>query len=234
MTRGRAASLAVALVVAVLTSTTAARADDDDDRPVTQKMRFVEKGGVLRVSTKITQIFDSAAYEALGSGFESTLLVRMWLYRKGEAEPVAFQMIQRKAIYDMWDEVYEVRLEGGGVRARTKKVKYRAEALKLLTSIDSVPIATVDDVPVDTNHVLVVVAELNPVSDETLAEVRRWLTEGNGGGLDRGGSLFGAMVSVFVNPKIAGADRVVRLKSQPFYRESEDEAATARDDREAP
>jgi hypothetical protein len=66
--------------------------------------------------------------------------------------------------------------------------------------------------------VLKLVAELNPVSKETLAEVRRWLSQGNGGGLDRGGTLFGSFVSVFYNPKIADADRVMRIRSQPFYR----------------
>jgi len=48
--------------------------------------------------------------------------------------------------------------------------------------------------------------------------VRRWLSQGTGGGLDRGGAFFGSFVSVFVNPKIAEADRVLRLRSQPFYR----------------
>ena len=60
--------------------------------------------------------------------------------------------------------------------------------------------------------------ELNPVSDQTLTEVRRWLTQGSGGGLDRGGAFFGSFVSVFVNPKIPPADRVIRIRSQPFYR----------------
>jgi hypothetical protein len=48
--------------------------------------------------------------------------------------------------------------------------------------------------------------------------VRRWLSQGTGGGLDRGGVFFGSFVSVFVNPKIADADRVLRIRSQPFYR----------------
>jgi hypothetical protein len=63
-----------------------------------------------------------------------------------------------------------------------------------------------------------VVAELNPVSAATMAEVRRWLSDGSGGGLDRGGSFFGSFVSVFVNLKLPAADRVVRLRSQPFFR----------------
>jgi hypothetical protein len=66
--------------------------------------------------------------------------------------------------------------------------------------------------------VLGMVVELNPVSQQTLAEVRRWLSLGTGGGLDHGGSFFGSFVSVFVNPKLPAADRVFRLRSQPFFR----------------
>jgi hypothetical protein len=51
-----------------------------------------------------------------------------------------------------------------------------------------------------------------------MTEVRRWLSQGTGGGLDRGGVFFGSFVSVFVNTKIADADRVLRIRSQPFYR----------------
>ncbi len=207
------------MVVALAVLAAPARGDDDDDdvKPKSQKMRFTEKGDRLLVSTKISKLFDSAAYEALGSGFESTILIRMWVYKKGSSDPVAFQVLQRKVIYDMWDEVYEIQLDGPDGRVK-KKVKYRAEALKLLTRIDAVPIADTADVPYEKNHYLTMVVELNPVDEETLAEVRRWLTKGGGGGLDRGGGLFGSMVSVFVNPKISDADRVLRLKSQPFYR----------------
>jgi len=67
-------------------------------------------------------------------------------------------------------------------------------------------------------YMLAMEVELNPVSKETLAEVRRWLSQGTGGGLDRGGAFFGSFVSVFVNPKIAAADRVLRIRSQPFFR----------------
>jgi hypothetical protein len=192
-----------------------------DDAPIKQKMKFTEKKGEIRVTTSIGKLFDSAAYEALGSGFESTILIRMWVYKKGSSDPISFQVLERKVIYDMWDEVYEIQLDGPGGRDKYK-VKYRAEALKLLTSIEAVPIVASDDLPFEKHHYLMMVIELNPVSEETLAEVRRWLTKGSGGGLDRGGSIFGRVVSVFVNPDIADADRVLRLKSQPFYRPAED------------
>ena len=210
MSRAVACAIAAALLVAAV-------AWAQDDAPIKQKMRFTEDAGRISVTTTINKLFDSDAYEALGSGFESTILVRLWVYKKGSSTPIAFQALERRVIYDMWDEVYEVQLDGPDGRSK-HKVKYKAEALKLLTSIEEVPVVVAGELPYEKHYVLMIVAELNPVSEETLAEVRRWLTKGSGGGLDRGGGLFGSVVSVFVNPKIAEADRVLRLRSQPFYR----------------
>jgi hypothetical protein len=80
-----------------------------------------------------------------------------------------------------------------------------------------VPIAQLADLPYEDLFYLAVRADLNPVSQETMTEVRRWLSQSTGG-LDRGGLFFGSFVSVFENPKIADADRVLRVRSQPFYR----------------
>jgi hypothetical protein len=130
---------------------------------------------------------------------------------------VTFGKEVRTVVYDLWDEQYVIRIEGTSGR-KTKKVKYRAEALKILTAVDDMPIARLSDIPVESIDYLRLTVQLNPVSKETLAEVRRWLSQGTGGGLDRGGVFFGSFVSVFVNPKIADADRVLRIRSQPFYR----------------
>jgi hypothetical protein len=210
---GRA--LLIALVAVGTLTAAAARADDAT--PDLVRMRFVERGNDLTVSTAFTKLFDSSAYNALDTGFASTVVIRAWIYPRDGADPVAFQYVQRSVVYDIWDEVYVLRLDEPTGR-RTLKVKYKAEALKELTSVEGLPIARLADLPYDAVYTLSMIVELNPVSKETLAEVRRWLSQGNGGGLDRGGSFFGSFVSVFVNPKIAEADRVVSLRSQPFFR----------------
>lgn len=205
----------LALVVALLVATSSAHADDDE--LINQRMRFVERGADLTVSTAITKLFDSAAYEALDSGFPSTVVIRMWVYPRSSTDPVAFQLIQRQVVYDLWDEVYVMRLDEPGGR-KILREKRKAEALKRLTSIDDLPIVKLAQMPYEQIYLLAMQVELNPVSKETLAQVRRWLSQGNGGGLDRGGAFFGSFVSVFVNPKIPEADRVLRFRSQPFYR----------------
>lgn len=207
-----------ATALAVLALATAAHAEDDKPD---ERMRFVENGTYLTVSTLprggIGKLFDTKAYEALKTGIASTVVIRIQITPVDSDTPVAEQLIRRQVVYDVWDENFSVQLEEP--RGTKKfKVKPHAEALKWLTMIDDLPVARLDVLPYNDVFVLKMVVELNPVSKETLAEVRRWLSQGNGGGLDRGGAFFGSFVSVFYNPKIADADRVIRLRSQPFYR----------------
>jgi hypothetical protein len=203
------------LVIALLLVSLPARADDE--KPEMQKMRFIERSQNLTVTTNISKLFDSAAYEALSSGFPSTIVIATAVYPRDGSDPITVGKEIRTVVYDLWDEQYIIRVDGAAGR-KTKKVKYRAEALKLITAVEDMPIAQLADIPFDDVFFLRLTVQLNPVSKETLAEVRRWLSQGTGGGLDRGGVFFGSFVSVFVNPKIADADRVLRIRSQPFFR----------------
>ncbi len=216
-----AIAAALPVIVAAAVTLAAAPARADDDKPELQRMRFVERGDDLTVSISppggIGKLFDASNYEALGSGIESTVVIRIQITPQDSDDPVAEQLIRRSVVYDVWDEVYRLQLDERGGQKKFP-VKFRAEALKWLTAIDDVPVARLAVLPLEKVYVLKMVVELNPVSKETLAEVRRWLSQGTGGGLDRGGAIFGTFVSVFYNPKIADADRVLRIRSQPFYR----------------
>jgi hypothetical protein len=217
-----AGAAALRLIVAAAVVGTAGPARADDDKPELQKMRFVERGDDLTASSilpgGIGKLFEATSYEALGSGIESTVVIRIQITPQDSDDPIAEQLIRRSVVYDVWDEVYRLKLDERGGQKKFQ-VKFRAEALKWLTAIEDVPVARLAVVPLEKVFVLKLVVELNPVSRETLAEVRRWLSQGTGGGLDRGGAFFGSFVSVFYNPKIADADRVLRIRSQPFYRQ---------------
>jgi hypothetical protein len=204
-----------ALLLSLLALSAVATAEDD--KPEVHKFRFIERGANLTVTanpTPMAKLFDSAAYDALDSGFTSTVVIRIWIYPKGSTDPASFVLLHRQVVYNVWDEVFEMKIDG---RAPIKE-KRQSEALKKLTSIEDLPVARLANLPYDQVYLLAMVVELNPVSKETLTEVRRWLSQGTGGGLDRGGAFFGSFVSVFVNPKIPEADRVLRVRSQPFYR----------------
>jgi uncharacterized protein DUF4390 len=214
----RRAVAALAAAAAVAIAAAPARAED---KPEYQHMRFLEHGDVLTMSTEppggIGKLFDAAAYDALGTGIRSTVVIRIQVTPRDSNDPVVEQLIERSVVYDVWDENYKLQLEERGGITKLQ-VKFHADALKWLTAIDDLPVAPLNLLPPNKVFVLRLVVELNPVSKETLAEVRRWLSQGGSGGLDRGGTFFGSFVSVFYNPKIAEADRVLRIYSQPFYR----------------
>ena len=203
------------VVVAALALALAAGPAVADDDTRQQDMLFTESGRLLRVATSVN-VLDASAYNRLDDGLPSTVLIRVWLSPTGKGRVVAAALLRRQIVYDLWDEVYTV-VTAGPTGRRTVQVKFKAEALKLLTAVD-VALTGVDALDPATSYTATVQAELNPVSASNLAEVRRWLTEGSGGGLDRGGSFFGSFVSVFVNPKLPAADRVLRLTSQPYVR----------------
>jgi len=207
---------ATIVVVLVLIAVTA-RADD---KPGLQRMRFIERGPNLTVTTTVGQLFDANAYENLRSGFTSTVYFTTAVYSRDTNEPISVSWERRTVVYDLWDEQYIIHFEGPGAgkQGRTRRVKQQAEALKVLTAVDDFPVASLGNIPYEQVFYLLMTVQLNPVDEKTLAEVRRWLSQGTGGGLDRGGVFFGSFVSVFVNPKMAKADRVLRLRSQPFYR----------------
>lgn len=208
----------LAVIAALLAGARAARADDDDE-PQLLRMQFVESGDQLLVSTigEIPRLFDEASFAALGKGTPTTVEIQIQITARDSELPIAQQIIQRTVFYDVWDEGYKMHFEQPG--GHKDLVENRsANALKRLTKLDSIPVAPLSMLPIDQVFVLKMLVKINPVSEKTLAEVRRWLSKGTSGGIDRGGALFGSFVSVFYNPKISDADRVLRIRSQPFYR----------------
>ncbi len=80
------------------------------------------------------------------------------------------------------------------------------------------PVADATRLRPDGRYVLAVRGDLNPISEDLLVEVRRWLVQPSRGQrrLGAGDSFFGSFVSIFVNPRIEDSERQVRFVSQPF------------------
>src|SRR6266545_2683116 len=192
---------------------------DQEDGIIFERMGFAEPGKHLVLTAAFTQIFDTAAFEKLSSGLPTTVALRLYVYRKSRTDaPVSLAVLRLEVVYDQWDEVYLVRTRGplGEKQLRTRS---RAEAVKALTELDQTPVAPLDRIEIGPHHFVAMVVELNPVSPELMAEMRRWLSRPAGEtSLDSSSSFFGSFVSVFVNPRLEQADRTLRIRSQPFYR----------------
>ena len=92
------------------------------------------------------------------------------------------------------------------------------EAIWRATALWQFPIADASRLRADGRYVVLVRGDLNPISEDLMADVRRWLVQPARGQrkLGAGDSFFGSFVSIFVNPHIEDSERQVRFVSQPF------------------
>lgn len=183
-----------------------------------RRMKFAEKSNSIVVTTDFTEVFDKEAYEDLSSGFPTTVVLRVYTYLNTQEAPVHVKVLRWRAVYDLWEENYVVRIEGFG-RTRTLRIDSRVEVLRTLTQLRKFPIANLRQIDIGPYYFLAMVIDLNPIDRRMLKEMRQWLTKStNQSRLDSSSNFFGSFVSVFVNPKLQEADRSVRLRSQRFYR----------------
>jgi len=205
--------LAALVAVAALSGVAAA-----DDVRLVRRMGFAERSGNLVVTMSFPELFDRSAVDKVSSGFPSSVVVRMYVFRKDRTDkPVSLVLIEHEIVFDLWDEVYVLRTRGP-LGKRELRYKNRQQAVRAMTELDHMPVAPLDRIAIGPHHFLAAVIELNPISPELLAEMRRWLTRPAGESLDSSSSFFGSFVSVFVNPKLDHSDRTLRVRSQPFYR----------------
>jgi hypothetical protein len=206
-----------AAVVALVAATLFPRPGRADDEVVYKRGRFYE-GADLSVSVGFREMFDRRLKSRLKDGFVVTVVMRVYLYRKEGGKPVGFAARTLKAVYDLWKERYLLQMQDHRGK-RYVRLRDQKQVVDRLTSLWRFPIARIGQIRPKTQYFIAVIAEVNPISEELLAEVRRWLRNPHGGHRRVGSeSFFGSFVSIFVNNKIRRAEKTFRLRSQPFYR----------------
>ena len=181
--------------------------------------RVDDDGHELTVTVDYPDLFDDALGRRLDSGFAMNVVVRGYLLREGRSRPEALAVRTLRAVYDLWEEVYLVE-EHDESGTRSFRETTRAAAVRRLTHLESLPLVEASRVPEGVRYAAALVVEVNPVSPALLAQVRRWLTRPPEAHrfTDVGESFFGSFVSIFLNPRVGDAERVLRFRTRPFFR----------------
>jgi hypothetical protein len=207
------ASLAVITMALAATQAMPARAQEPEER----KTGITRLDGRLLVSLGLQDLFKAQDAQRLLSGFTSRVLVRVAVFRRDKPEPVAQAMRHTEIVYDLWDEKFRVRRFEAGGKVEMREVSSAGEAIDLATALAAFPVVDLDRLEPGVAYRLSVRADLNPISQELLADVRRWLARPSPRSrMGSGDSFFGSFVSIFVNPRIDESERQLRLVS-PFW-----------------
>ena len=179
--------------------------------------RFDGGGPRLLLDVEFGELFDEPLRRRLDSGFATTVVVRCFLTRDGASRPEALAARTTRVAYDLWDEVY-VGEEQDAQGSRTFREPSRAEVVRRLTRLTHFPVAETARLEQGQRYVVALRVEVNPVSPELHAQLRRWLTRApEGPRFSSGGeSFFGSFVSIFVNPLPGEAERVLRRRLGPY------------------
>ncbi len=215
--RGSLAALTLGLVLAVLPSE--AEADDDTPKtPATLPQRsasVVNENGQVLLSVAYRDVVDAEITKKLTSGLPTVVNLRAYLFPEGANEPVALGAKSCRVVYDLWDEVFRIQLtQTGG--SRTAVAVNLEGVLRQCAEARRLPLAERSLFRDDKRYFVGALVEVNPISDEMLERIKRWVTRPNAtAALSPGDSLFGSFVGLFVT-KVADADRKIAFRTQAF------------------
>ncbi|MBX3197041.1 MAG: hypothetical protein KF894_02690 [Labilithrix sp.] len=223
MTRRRLLALCFAALAAVLVVTPPriARADDEpkqEELPRRQANFAWDKNDktkqtLLRASFSSRDVIDKAMADKLASGLPTVIAMRAYLLREGEANPVALAVRTCRVVYDLWDEVYRLKISSAGAERDSAALNLEG-VLRQCAEARDLPIADRALLTAGTPHFLGVIVEVNPVSPQMLAQMRQWVSRPAGStGIGPGDALFGSFVGLFVR-QIGNADRTLRFRTQ--------------------
>jgi hypothetical protein len=174
-------------------------------------------GGKLHVDVGLQDLFWQQHRKQLRSGFATRVLLRVAIYLEDGDEPISTAFRRAEVTYDIWTERFQVhRIDSEG-RDERFAVGDEAEAIRLATVLVKFPISPLSSLRSGRRYKIAFRADLNPLSEELVADVRRSLISPTSGqGRMAGDSFFGSFVSVFVNPRIEDSERQLRFISQTF------------------
>ena len=187
--------------------------------PLSERTAGINRfGGKLHVDVGLQDLFWPQDRRQLRSGFATRVLIRTGVYPVGTDEPVAVAFRRTEIVYDIWTETFHVhRIDSEGRNERFE-VNNESKAIQLATVLVKFPVATLDVLRARSAYRVAFRADLNPLSEELVADVRRSLTspERRSGRL-AGDTFFGSFVSIFVNPRIEDSERQLRFVSQTIW-----------------
>jgi hypothetical protein len=174
-------------------------------------------GGRLHVDVGLGDLFWPTHRKNLRSGFATRVLVRVSIYPVGSDVVVSYAFTRTEIVFDIWDESFRVHRVDSNGRDERFEVSSEREAIDLATVLRRFPVAEEARLGRGRLYRIAFRADLNPLSQELVADVRRSLvgSDSRRGGL-AGDSFFGSFVSIFVNPRIEDSERQLRFVSQSF------------------
>lgn len=170
----------------------------------------------LRVSVSYRDIVDATVQKQLTSGLPTTIVMRGWVFRESGGEALALTAQTCRVLYDLWDEVFQLTISVPGKSDKPDVALNLEGVMRKCAEARQLPLSTTEgEYPKEPLYFAAIV-EVNPVSPEMMAQVKRWVSRPTGANpTSLGGTMFGSFVGLFVT-RIDSAQATLRFRTQGF------------------
>jgi hypothetical protein len=207
----------VVLTVATVLAAQSALAQQEPTNPSALSPRqanYAWDRDLLRASFSYRDVLaDPGLSNKLSNGLRMVIAMRAYVYREGQDAPVALAVRTCDVAYDLWEEVYRVHVDDPEGK-RDQAVLDVKGVLRLCAEVQNLPVVRRSFLTANESYFLGVVVEINPVSQEMLEQMRRWMSRPAGSTeIAPTNALFGSFVQLFVR-QIAASDRTLTFRTQ--------------------
>jgi hypothetical protein len=177
---------------------------------------FAWDQGLLRASFSFKDVLaDPAVRQKLSNGPTSTIVMRGYVIREGETNPVWLTLQTCKVTYDLWEDVYNIQLVNASGRTE-RPVANLAGVERYCTTAQDLPITSRSSLRAGAPHFLAVIVDVNPVSEDVRQQMRQWMQRPVGAAeVGPGDALFSGLVLLLFRD-VGGSDRTVQFRTRTF------------------
>jgi hypothetical protein len=166
---------------------------------------------LFRASFSYRDIVDQKIKDKLGNGLPADIVMRAYVYREGDTNPIALAGHTCTVKYMLWDDYYSVKI---GTAAHEQPIVNLEGVINKCFEVKDLVVADKTLLTGSKPFFLATIVEINPVSAQMLAELRQWIARPAGStGIGPGDALFGAFVGLFVK-QLGNAEKTLKFRTQ--------------------
>ncbi len=172
-----------------------------------------ERGRPL-LSFDASHLLDEASRRKLRSGLPQRIVVAITAHEASGRKRLAATARSCRITFDLWSERWRLERSDPGTD-RVWMLSSEREAIRRCLRFERRPMGSAPDFSrLRGRRIFFAVrAEFNPLSRATVQRLRRWLGRRSGASL-QGEAFFGSVVGLFVDRRIADAERTLRFRSR--------------------
>lgn len=168
---------------------------------------------LLRASFSYRDALPQSVIDKLSNGLPTVIAMKAYVIPEGGTQPIALAVRSCRVVYDLWDEVYRIRVTSSGGERDLAVINVEG-VMRQCAEARDLPVVDKSLLKAGQPYFLGAIVDVNPVSTEMLEQMRRWVSRPTGStGIGPSDALFGSFVGLFVR-SIGTADSTLRFRTQ--------------------